>query len=180
MKHRFEEDLEIPAGIICTVEGNTITCKKDALEIKKKIHLPGGKIKKEDTKLIFQIAEGNKNDWTKLRSTVAHMKNVFLGLEKPFVYALETCNVHFPMTLKADSTKLTINNFLGEKIPRIAHINPEVKVEIQGSKITVTSHDREAAGQTAANIEKATKVRNRDRRIFQDGIFIVKKPGVAA
>jgi large subunit ribosomal protein L6 len=66
---------------------------------------------------------------------------------------------------------------LGEKIPRYANIISGVEINVKGQEITITSHDIEAAGQTAANIEKATKVRNRDRRIFQDGIYIVEKPG---
>ena len=35
--------------------------------------------------------------------------------------------------------------------------------------------DRDGVAQTAANIEQATIVRNRDRRIFQDGIYLIEK-----
>ncbi len=79
------------------------------------------------------------------------------------------------MTLKIDGSRLLINNFLGEKTARIAKILPEVVIEIKGQKITITSANKDAAGQTAANVEKATKIRNRDRRVFQDGIYITEK-----
>ena len=79
------------------------------------------------------------------------------------------------MTLKIKNNELIINNFLGEKVPRKATIFPNVEVEIKGNIIKVSSIDKEAAGHTAANMEKATKVKKRDRRIFQDGIFITKK-----
>jgi large subunit ribosomal protein L6 len=83
------------------------------------------------------------------------------------------------MILKLDKNKLIISNFLGEKVSRHATILPNVDVQIKGAKITITSNDKEAAGQTAANIEKASIVRNRDRRVFQDGIYIIEKPGRA-
>ena len=102
---------------------------------------------------------------------------MFKGLDEKFVYKLQSCNVHFPMTLKVEKNKLIISNFLGEKTPRHAEILSGVDVEIKGQNITISSHDKESAGHTAANFEKATKIKNRDRRIFQDGIFIVEKPG---
>ena len=81
------------------------------------------------------------------------------------------------MNVKADNEKVIIKSFLGETTERVAKILPNVKLEIKGTNITVSSSNIEAAGQTAANLEKATRLTGRDRRIFQDGIFITEKPG---
>jgi len=76
-----------------------------------------------------------------------------------------------------EGDEIIIKNFLGEKIPRKAKILPNTSVEIKSNQIIVSSSNIEFAGQTAANIERATKIKKRDRRIFQDGIFIIEKPG---
>lgn len=176
MKTKIQEIVEFPAEIDCRIENKSLVCKKGTEEIHRKIDVPGVEIKIEPGKIFLISEKGNKNEFKSIKSEVAHLKNILRGLQEPFVYKLEACNVHFPITLKVESNKLVINNFLGEKIPRLAEIIPGVKVEIKSPRIILTSHNLEAAGQTAANIEKATKIRNRDRRIFQDGIFIVEKP----
>ena len=52
----------------------------------------------------------------------------------------------------------------------------EVQVKVENkSDVFVSGVDREKVGQTAAIIEKACRIRGRDRRIFQDGIYIVSK-----
>lgn len=176
MKKQLSQTLKIPEGVTCTYENKIIKCKKDQVELEKHIHVPTLELKISDKEVIIECKKGNKLDYKKMMTFNAHIKNIFHGLAEKFVYKLEACNVHFPMALKIEGDKLTINNFLGEKVPRHATILPNVEVKIQGQQITVESHDKESAGQTAANLEQATKINNRDRRIFQDGIFITAKP----
>lgn len=179
MKQKISEELQIPEGISCEFANKTLKCKKDGKELSKVINVPSVDVKIENNKIILKCEAGNKNKFKIIKSYIAHFKNMFSGLQEEYTYKLEACNVHFPMTLKVEKDKLIVSNFLGEKVPRFAKILPNVKVEIKGQKITINSSDKDAAGQTAANFEKATKIKNRDRRIFQDGIFLVERPGGA-
>jgi len=177
MKTLFLEKIDIPSGIECEYKDKTLICRKNSIELKRKINIPNVSITFKDNSITFTSKKAAKKERKTITSYLYHIKNIFEGLEKKFVYKLEACNVHFPMTLKIEGNKLIINNFLGEKTPRYAEILSNVDVQIKGTLISISSHDKEAAGQTSANFEKATKVSNRDRRIFQDGIYITEKPG---
>jgi large subunit ribosomal protein L6 len=177
MKTKFEEKLVIPEGVSCTFENNLFKCKKGSLELSKEIHTPLIALTIKGNEIILSCKKANKIQKKIITSYIAHLKNLFLGLDEKFVYKLQAVNVHFPMTLKLEKNKLLINNFLGEKNPRVANILSGVDVDIKGQNITISSHDKTSAGQTAANIEKATKIRLRDRRIFQDGIYLIERAG---
>ncbi len=177
MKKEYNLEIEIPEGTTCEFVDRTFKCKKGDVSLEKVIFIPGTEIKIEGNKVLFNCKKGNKKDIAIIKTNVSHVENMFKGLCEKFVYELEICTVHFPMTVKVEEQNLVISNFLGEKINRIAKIFPEVEVEVEGQKIIISGSDIEKTGQTAANIEKATKVQNKDRRIFQDGIFMTSKPG---
>jgi len=176
MKQKIIQKVKIPEGITCTLSDNVLNCKKESNELERNINIPLVKIEIKDNEIIFEAIKGNKVTYKKIMTNLSHVNNLFHGLIEGFTYELESCNVHFPMTIKVEGDKLSINNFFGEKTPRYAKILPNVNVEIKGQKITITSPNREAAGQTAANFEKATKVKSKDKRIYQDGIYITQKP----
>lgn len=178
MKQKIMDEIAVPSGVNVDYKDYVITCSKGGVSLNREFNLPGISIKNADGKVTVSTQKGNKKELKYIKSTIAHIKNLFKGLDNKYVYKLEACNVHFPMTLKVESNNLIITNFLGEKVPRKAKILSGVDLELKGQKITISSNDIEAAGETATNIEKATKVRNRDRRVFQDGIFIVEKPEV--
>lgn len=178
MKKKIEEIIEMPAGITAELKNAEITLKGKGKEIKRNfVENPKIKITVEGSKIKVACEKTTKNEMKLIGSFVAHMKNMIKGLQEDYLYKLEICNVHFPMTVKVEGDKFKIKNFLGEKIERTAMICPNTKVSVKGNMIEVSSADIEMAGQTSANIEIATKIRNRDRRVFQDGIFITEKPG---
>lgn len=176
MRNALIRKVSIPEGVNCSIEESKIVMSKGAVSISRALTLPTLKVSKEGSEIVLKVASGNKTTNAKLNSFSSSLRSVLSGIGKKYVYLLESCNVHFPMTLKVDKNRLVINNFLGEKSPRSANIVQGAEVQITGSEIKVSSHDPEAAGQTAANIEIATKIKNRDRRVFQDGIFIKQKP----
>ena len=171
----YEEEITVPETVRFEID-DKIKFSRDNMKLEKK--LPGANIviQKADKKIILFSNKKSRKYKRELYTTLAHIKNMIAGLNKPFLYCLKVCSGHFPMSVKLEGNNLIISNFLGEKIPRRAIILPDVKLTINGDQITVESHNLEAAGQTAANIERATVIRNRDRRIFQDGIYITEKP----
>ena len=107
----------------------------------------------------------------------SHILNSVGGCKKPYVYKLKICSGHFPMNVSVQGREFMVKNFLGEKFPRKLHLKENVDVKVDGEIITVESNYKERAGQTAADIEQLTKIRGRDLRIFQDGIWIINKDG---
>jgi len=49
---------------------------------------------------------------------------------------------------------------------------------IRGDTVTLEGKDLELLGNTAAKIERLSKIKNFDPRVFQDGIYIVRKGDV--
>lgn len=179
MNKDLERIIEIPEGIEVVINENRFIIKKGEKELIRNFDM--GKINAVvKDKNIILTAKGATRRESKMIGTIwAHLKNMIKGINEEFIYELEICNAHFPMNVKIEENNVVIKSFLGETTKRIAKILPNVNVEIKGNKITISSYNIEAAGQTAANLEKATKLTGRDRRIFQDGIYITNKCGRA-
>jgi len=176
MKVDLKEEIEIPEGV--TVQVNeTLHVKGPKGELNKKMFHPKVNIKVEGNKVVLQTNKATKREAKVLFSFKAHLANMFKGVQEPFVYKLKICSGHFPMNVSMSGKKIIIKNFIGEKHPRETTIQEGVTVKIEGSDITVESNDIELAGNMAGKLELLTAVANRDRRIFQDGIYITSKLG---
>jgi len=68
-----------------------------------------------------------------------------------------------------------IENFTGERSSRKAKVMGDVKVLAKGDDVIVQGINLEDVSQTAANIQNATKIKNKDPRVFLDGIYVYER-----
>lgn len=178
-KKGIELSIEIPSNVEVDIEDNIVRIKGEGGELKRKFSLDNIKIDKKDNKILLSSKFSRREEKELLGTIKGHIQNMIKGVTKGIIYKMRIVYLHFPMTVKVQGNKINIDNFLGEKYQRTAEILPGVTVEIKGQDLTLKGINKEMVSQTAANIERVTRIMDRDPRVFQDGIYIVEKDGKA-
>ena len=173
MHEDIEEKITLPEEIQVSVNSE-LTIKGPKGELKREFPC---EIKVAGNELKISAKNATKKEKKLIKTSIAHINNMIKGVMEGYTYKMLVCSVHFPMNVKIEKDQLIIKNFMGESKERKAKILPNVEAKVQGEFVVLSSIDKEAAGQTAAGIEAATRVRNKDRRVFQDGIWLIEKPG---
>jgi len=177
MRKELYKKIEIPEGVEAEIDGTRIKIKGPEGENVRKFSIGSLELVKEGNSISIGSKKSTKKEKKMMNTTAAHIKNMILGVQKKFEYELKAVFSHFPITIEVKGHEVIIKNFLGEKTPRKTSVPKGVEIEVNGNLIKIRSTDRELAGQAAANLETATRIMARDRRVFQDGIFMTKKPG---
>lgn len=171
----LEQEIDIPEGVTVNVDGPLVTVKGPNGQLSRKLSHPRLKIKRTDSKILVSCEFPRIKEKALVGTYAAHIRNMVYGVENDFEYHMKIVYSHFPMKVNVRGNKFVIENFMGERAPRYADIIDGVKVSVKGSDVTVTGPDKEDVGQTAANIERGTRIKGYDPRVFQDGIYIVVK-----
>ncbi len=174
---RLEEVVNIPDGVSVNMVNREITVSGPNGKISRKFGDRRIKIEVKDGNIVLSTEMPRKGEKALFGTYLSHINNMITGIQEHFEYKLKIIYSHFPVKVRVEKENVIIENFIGEKKPRKAKILSDTKVNIQGDLITVSSENIEKAGQTAANIEAATKIKKVDPRVFQDGIYIIEKAG---
>lgn len=167
--------VKVPDGVTVRVEGRTVKAKGPKGELVRTFPTPRVELSVEDKNVLVRCSLPRRNEKAAVGTIASHVQNLIDGVAKGYEYRMKTVFAHFPIKTSVKGDIFLIENFLGERSARKATIEKGVKVDVKAEFVTVTGIDLEKVSQTAANIEKATKVRNRDIRVFQDGIYIIQK-----
>ena len=170
-----ENNVDVPEEVNLTLDGYKVAVTGNNGTVTRDFAHANLNLDYQD-KTLRVWAENPKKKQASLVNTISsHVKNMIKGVTEGFTYRLKIVFIHFPMTINVQGNKVLINNFVGERSPRVAKIFGDVQVKVDGDDIVVTGNDIEAVAQTAANIQESTKIRNKDLRKFLDGIYVYKK-----
>jgi large subunit ribosomal protein L6 len=165
----------MPEGVNASLEGRTLSVKGKLGEAKKRFDKINVNIAVEENRVIFTPFSKKKKDNVIINTVSSIVNNMVTGVTKGYTYKVKVVYAHFPISVKTKGKQVLVENFVGERSPRIADIVGDTKVTVEGDDVIVKGVSLEDVGQTAANIELATKIKRKDQRIFLDGLYIYHK-----
>jgi large subunit ribosomal protein L6 len=175
----YVAEVEVPQEVRVTVNGLRVTVEGPKGKLERDFsHAKGVSIRQNENKVVVEAFNADRRKKALVGTIAAHIRNMITGVTKGYRYKLKFVFSHFPISVEVKGNQVIIKNFLGEKAPRRANILEGVSVKVVDRDIIVEGIDIEKVGQTAANIELATKIGEFDRRVFMDGIYIYER-GVA-
>jgi large subunit ribosomal protein L6 len=171
----FQEIIEIPEGINVTIKKHMMQFQGPLGKTFKSFRKIPVNIEVNDGKITLKAQGKRKRDYSILHTARSLVRNICEGLTEGYTIKMKVVYAHFPVTVKVQDKTISIENFQGERAPRITYIVGNTKVIPKGEDVILTGEVWTDITQTAANIELKTKVKNKDHRVFLDGIYVYEK-----
>ncbi len=171
----YDQRIEIPSECQVSLEGKTITVNGPKGTLERSFPEPQTTIKIEGNELITSTHVNRKRAKALVGTVIAHVRNMMLGVRLGYEYELKIVYSHFPITVEVQDKTMVIKNFIGERGNRKARLIGDVKIRTTEDEIFISGIDIEHVSQSAANIQQACKIRDKDRRVFLDGIYVIRK-----
>jgi len=176
---KLEYEIQIPEAVNITVEnGSIVTVKGEMGELSRDYTHTRIRVEKDGDLIRLETLFPRRNEKALIGTVRAHINNDIMGVQYGYRYYLKIVFSHFPIRVNPEGDKVKIENLYGGRKPRYAQILDGVKVKVDGDDVIVEGIDKEAVGQTAANIQELTRQRGKRRqspKTFMDGLFIFEK-----
>lgn len=167
--------VKLPDGVTASLSGRTLVIKGKLGISRKVFDKINVNLAVQGDTITFSPFSAKKKDNVIINTVASIVNNMATGVTKGFTYKVKVVYAHFPITVRTKGSQVLVENFVGERSPRISQIVGDCKVTVEGDDVVVKGVSLEDVGQTAANLELATKIRRKDQRVFLDGLYIYHK-----
>jgi large subunit ribosomal protein L6 len=172
----FENEITLPLEVSITKDQNVLTAKGSYGSVQKDFTKMPAIIDLKDNKITIKSRGNRKEDFALVNTIQSVINNMIKGSSKGFTYRLKIVFAHFPITVKIKNREIFVENFFGERSARTSKIiGSDTKVTVEGEDVVITGPNIENVSQSAANLELATRIKNKDSRVFLDGVYIYSK-----
>ena len=176
----ISKTIQVPDNVNANFQGKKVSVKGAKGTLTRDFSFAPIDIEAEGKNIRISAKWPRKKEAALVGTIYSHIQNMITGVTKGYSYKLKIVFSHFPISVKLQGKTVLIENFTGERRARSIKIIGAVKVKLEPDDIIVEGANLEDVSQTAANIEQATRVRNKDPRVFLDGIYVYERnEGVA-
>ena len=172
---KFQDEVVIPEGVTVTQQKHMLTFVGPLGKTYKSFRKIPVNLEIAENKISMTTINHKKRDYAILHAARSVIRNICEGLIDGYTIKMKVVFAHFPITVKVEGKDIIIENFQGERAPRKTVIVGNTKVIPKGEDVILTGEVWTDITQTAANIELKTKVKNKDHRVFLDGIYAFEK-----
>ena len=172
---KFSTEVEIPDDVKVSFKSHMLNVEGPLGKTYKNFKKIPVDIEVGDSSVLLK-AQGTRNaNFAIMNTARSIIRNLFEGVIKGYTIKMKVVFSHFPINVKVEGNQVLIENFQGERAPRITKIWGKTKVVPKGDDVIITGHVLTDVTQTAAEIENKSKVKNKDHRVFLDGIYKFEK-----
>ena len=176
---KFATELEIPQGVSVSLKSYILNVEGPLGKTFKNFKKIPVSIEVTENKILLKAQGTRAKNYAIMNTAKSIIRNLCNGVIDGYTIKMKIVFSHFPINIKVEDKQVLINNFQGERAPRITRIWGNTKVIPKGDDIIITGHVLTDVTQTAAEIENKSKVKNKDHRVFLDGIYkFEKKNGI--
>ena len=145
--------LKIPAGVTCSLDGNTLTVKGPKGELVKEFN-KDITIEVKETEIVCKRANENKFTKSIHGTTNALISNMLVGVSEGFVKELESVGVGYRFAVAGN--KVTVS--AGYSHPVVVDVPAGITVESpSNTELKISGIDNQKISEFAANIRKIRK-----------------------
>lgn len=174
----MKREMALPEGVRASMEGATTLTMSGKMGASKRVFdSPYATVSiSGNTVVTLENKKDNRRGKRIFETYAAHIMNMIKGVTRGFRYELQVVQGHFPTKVNVKGNRILIENFLGEKTPRVVVAYPGVNARTtDGKTVFIEGADIEDVSHVAQAMETMTKIKAKDRRIFQDGIYLVDR-----
>jgi len=168
--------IDIPETVTIRKENNVVIVKGKLGTVTKDLTKMTAMVDLEDNKIVIKPYGKRKKDLAINNTIKSIIESMIAGVDKGFTYKLKIVYAHFPISVKTKGKDVYVENYFGERSARMSRIiGDDTRVNIDGEDVIVQGPNLEHVSQTAANIERSTKLKSKDQRVFLDGVYVYSK-----
>ncbi|MGI0061470.1 MAG: 50S ribosomal protein L6 [Nitrosotalea sp.] len=116
-----------------------------------------------------------KRDYAIFKTSESIINTLIKGVQTGYTFKMKIVYAHFPITVKVKDGNIHVENFQGERAARVSKIFGDTKVVPKGDDVIITGPVLTDVSQTAGSLQQNTKVKNKDHRVFLDGLYLFEK-----